>query len=121
MGVGLASAALMLAVRLAFAPMTSDRAPYALNFLGVVLAALLAGWRSGLVALILGWFVSPGAAFFTSDEVGQLYERSGRQAPVTALNGLWYFPGMFLLGGTIIWFVKTNGALNDYWRSYGAV
>ena len=74
----------------------------------------------GLVAVILGWFVSPVAAFFTSDEVGKLYERSGRQAPVTALTGLWYFPGMFILVGPIIWFVKTNGALNDYWRSYGA-
>jgi len=75
----------------------------------------------GLVALILGWFISPVAAFFTSDEVGKLYERSGRQAPVTALTGLWYFPGMFILVGPIIWFVKTNGALNDYWRANGAV
>jgi hypothetical protein len=75
----------------------------------------------GLVALILGWFISPVAAFFTSDEVGKLYERSGRQAPVTALTGLWYFPGMFILVGPIVWFVKTNGALNDYWRANGAV
>ena len=74
----------------------------------------------GVVALILGWFVSPVAAFFTSDEVGKLYERSGRQAPVSALTGLWYFPGMFILVGPIVWFVKTNGALNDYWRAYGA-
>ena len=74
----------------------------------------------GLVALILGFFISPVAAFFTSDEVGKLYERSGRTAPVTALTGLWYFPGMFLLVLPIVWFVKTNGALNDYWRSHGA-
>lgn len=74
----------------------------------------------GVVALVLAWFVSPVAAFFTSDEVGKLYERSGRQAPVSALTGLWYFPGMFILVGPIVWFVKTNGALNDYWRSYGA-
>jgi hypothetical protein len=74
----------------------------------------------GLVALLLGLFVSPAAAFFTSDEVGKLYERSGRPAPVSALTGLWYFPGMLLLFLPIVWFVKTNGALNDYWRSYGA-
>ena len=74
----------------------------------------------GVVALVLAFFVSPVAAFFTSDEVGKLYERAGRQAPVTAVTGLWYFPGMFLLVLPIVWFVKTNGALNDYWRAYGA-
>jgi hypothetical protein len=74
----------------------------------------------GLVALILALFVSPAAAFFSSDEVGKLYEQSGRPAPVTALTGLWYFPGIFLLFLPIVWFVKTNGALNEYWRSRGA-
>ena len=74
----------------------------------------------GLVALILGFFISPVAAFFSSDEVGKLYQRAGRQAPVSALTGLWYFPGIFLVFLPIVWFVKTNGALNDYWRSMGA-
>jgi hypothetical protein len=74
----------------------------------------------GLVALLLAIFVSPAAAFFTSDEVGTLYERTGRRAPVSALTGLWYFPGMFLLVLPIVWFVQTNGALNDYWRGLGA-
>src|SRR5690349_1052082 len=50
----------------------------------------------GLVALIL--------AFFSSDEVGKLYERSGRQAPVSALTGLWFFPGIFLIFLPIVWF-----------------
>lgn len=75
------------------------------------------GLLLGVVTLYLGVPVAP---FFTSDEVAKLYERSGRQAPVSALTGLWYFPGMFILVGPIVWFVKTNGALNDYWRSYGA-
>jgi hypothetical protein len=75
----------------------------------------------GLVALILGIFVSPVAAFFTSDEVGKLHQRAGRPAPVSAVTGLWYFPGMLLIFLPIVWFVKTNGALNDYWRSRGAV
>jgi hypothetical protein len=74
----------------------------------------------GLVALLLAVFVSPAAAFFTSDEVGKLYERTGRRAPVSALTGLWYFPGMFLVVLPIVWFVQTNGALNEYWRGLGA-
>lgn len=74
----------------------------------------------GLLALIVAWLISPVAAFITSDEVGKLYERAGREQPVTALTGLWYFPGAFLIVLPIVWFVKTNGALNDYWRTYGA-
>jgi hypothetical protein len=74
----------------------------------------------GLVALLLGIFVSAAAAFFTSYEVGKLYERSGRQAPVSALTGLWYFPGAILIVLPIVWFVRTNGALNEYWRGLGA-
>jgi hypothetical protein len=35
------------------------------------------------------------------------------------MTGLWYFPGVLILVGPIVWFVKTNGALNDYWRSQG--
>ena len=75
----------------------------------------------GLIALLLAIFVGPVMPFFTSDEVGKLHERSGRPAPVTALTGLWYFPGIFILVGPFIWFFKTNDALNDYWRSQGAV
>jgi hypothetical protein len=74
----------------------------------------------GLVALLLAFFISPAAAFFTSDEVGKLYERTGRRAPVSALTGLWYFPGIFLIVLPIVWFVQTNGALNEYWRGLGA-
>ena len=39
---------------------------------------------------------------------------------MSGLTGLWYFPGMLILIGPIVWFVKTNGALNNYWRSMGA-
>jgi two-component sensor histidine kinase len=51
----------MLAIRLPIGPLVGDRAPYALIFLAVVIAAVLGGWRSGLVALITGqlstWYV----------------------------------------------------------------
>ena len=74
----------------------------------------------GVVALlvaILFWMASP---FLLSHEVGRLYERTGRRKPVSALTGLWVFPGIFLLVGPIIWFVLTNRALNDYWRGVRA-
>jgi Domain of unknown function (DUF1707)/Domain of unknown function (DUF4234) len=74
----------------------------------------------GVLALLLSLFVWVASPFLLSHEVGRLYERRGRRGPVSALTGLWFFPGMFLLVGPIIWFVLTNRALSHYWRSLAA-
>ena len=74
----------------------------------------------GGIALVLAIFVSIVMPYLTSHEAGKLYERRGQPPPVSAVTGLWYFPGIFILVGPFIWFVKTNNALNDYWRSLGA-
>ena len=74
----------------------------------------------GVVALLLAFFVGFVMPYITSNEVGGLYERQGKEKPVSAATGLWYFPGMLIIIGPIVWFVKTNGALNDYWKSVGA-
>lgn len=74
----------------------------------------------GGLALVIAVVVGGASPFLISDEVGKLYERAGRQRPVSALTGLWVLPGIVLLVLPIVWFVKTNGALNEYWRSLGA-
>lgn len=75
----------------------------------------------GGIALLLAILVGIAMPFVTAAEVGGLYERSGREKPVSAVTGLWYLLlSWFLLVGAIVWFVKVNGALNDYWRSQGA-
>ena len=74
----------------------------------------------GLLALVVAVVMYLASPFLLSHEVGGLYERGGRRPPVSALTGLWFFPGMFLLVGPLIWFVLTNNALNRYWRSAGA-
>ena len=71
----------------------------------------------GTIALLLNVFVGIASPYLLSHEVGRLYERRGQRKPVSALTGLWFFPGIFLLIGPLIWFVRTNKALNDYWRS----
>ena len=73
----------------------------------------------GAIALILAIFVGIVMPYLTSNEVGELYERRGQAKPVSGMTGLWYFPGIFIIVGPIIWFVKTNGALNNYWASLG--
>jgi hypothetical protein len=75
----------------------------------------------GGVALLLAILLSIVMPFISSSEVGNLYTRRGQASPVSAVTGLWFLLlGWFFFVGAIVWFVKTNGALNDYWRSLGA-
>lgn len=74
----------------------------------------------GGIALVIALFVAPVLAFLTPYEVSTLEERRGKVSPVSALTGLWYVLGWIILIGPIVWFVKVNGALNNYWRSLGA-
>lgn len=75
----------------------------------------------GPIALILAIFIGIVNPFLSSSEVGKLYQRDGREAPVSAATGLWFLLlGWLFLIGAIVWFVKTNGALNEYWKSKGA-
>jgi hypothetical protein len=74
----------------------------------------------GVLALVIAIIFGLISPFILSHEVGQLYSRRGQEPPVTALTGLWFFPGIFILVGPFIWFVQTNRALNEYWQSVGA-
>ncbi|MFC7485318.1 DUF4234 domain-containing protein [Knoellia sp. CPCC 206453] len=72
----------------------------------------------GGVALLLGLFLPVVMFFITPSEVSAMYAARGQRQPVSAATGCWIFLPFV---GIIVWFVKTNGALNDYWRSLGAV
>lgn len=52
--IGLAAPLLMLALRLPLHGFAGDRAPYAFMFIAAALATLLAGWRSGVLAVVAG-------------------------------------------------------------------
>ncbi|MBF4161701.1 DUF4234 domain-containing protein [Nocardioides sp. CBS4Y-1] len=73
----------------------------------------------GGLALLLTFLVGICMPYLTAHEIGEMYKRRGEQPPVSAITGLWYFPGIFILVGPLVWFVKTNGALNRYWESQG--
>lgn len=49
--------------------------------------------------------------------IGFGIQDDGQAPPLTGWTGLWLFPGLFLLIPAIVWFVKAQGALNDYWQS----
>jgi hypothetical protein len=73
----------------------------------------------GGLALVLALIpiVSLVMYFLSPPEVGKLFERRGQRPPVSGVTGLWI---VLPIAGPIVWFVKTNGALNAYWRSLGA-
>jgi len=75
------------------------------------------GGAIGLVLAVLVGIVTP---FLLPNEVGNLYARQGRPRPVSATTGLWFLLGSLILIGPLVWLIKTNGALNAYWRSMGA-
>jgi two-component sensor histidine kinase len=58
LGVGVVLGVAGVAVRSALSPALGDVAPYALNFVAMTLAAVIGGWRAGLVALITGQFLA---------------------------------------------------------------
>jgi hypothetical protein len=70
-----------------------------------------------IIAIFTAGLVHP---FLFAHEVGNLYARQGRARPVTATTGLWVLLGSFIVVGPLVWVIKTNGALNAYWRSVGA-
>ena len=57
---GLVVPALMVGLRMPLSDFAGDRAPYAFMFIGASLATVLAGWRSGIIAVVFGqlltWF-----------------------------------------------------------------
>jgi len=73
----------------------------------------------GGFAAVVMWFI-PFISFFvpfiTSGAVGDLYRTRGMKAPVSGVTGCWLFLPLI---GAFVWFIKTNGALNAYWRSQG--
>ena len=78
-------------------------------------------WRGegigGVVALIIWFFFAPINFFLLPNEIEKMYEADGRQSPVSTLYGLWVL--LPIIGG-IIWVVKVQSAMNDFWESKGA-
>lgn len=72
----------------------------------------------GLVQLLLAIFINPVVWFTIPNEIEKMYQRDGRQSPVSTLWGLWF---LLPIIGNFIWYFKMQDSLNDFWRSKGAV
>jgi len=71
----------------------------------------------GPLGLVLSIVCGVVTIFLLPAEVGALYAGKGQEPPVSAMTGLWV---LLPLVGAIIWIVKVQGSLNDYWDLAGA-
>jgi amino acid transporter len=60
-----------------------------------------------IVVSIVSWFLIPS-------EVAKMFKQDGREAPFTGWTGLWL---LLPIIGAFVWFIKIQGALNQYWES----
>lgn len=71
----------------------------------------------GVAYLFITLLISPVTMFLMAGEVEQLYRRKGMDPPITTIWGLWF---LLPLIGNLIWYVRIQQALNDYWTTAGA-
>ena len=71
----------------------------------------------GVAYLFITLIFSPVTMFLMASEVEQMYRRDGREPAITAIWGLWF---LLPLIGNIIWYVRIQSAINDYWTANGA-
>jgi Na+/proline symporter len=74
----------------------------------------------GVLGLVVWIVVSAVSAFVIPSEIGKMYAKDGREAPISGWTGLWLFPfGIFIIPA-FVWFALVQGALNKYWESKSA-
>ena len=71
----------------------------------------------GVIGLVIYIVLNPVTWFLVPSEVGKMFKLDGRQAPFSGWTGLWL---LLPLIGAFVWFIKIQGALNEYWESKAA-
>jgi len=71
----------------------------------------------GVLGIVLYLLLSIVLMFTIPNEIKDMYERDGRPSPVTAVWGLWF---LLPLIGNIVWYVRVQRVLNEFWLSKGS-
>ena len=71
----------------------------------------------GVPSLLITMFISPVTMFLMASEVEQMYRREGKEPPITTIWGLWF---LLPLIGNLIWYMRIQRSINDYWTSHGS-
>ena len=70
----------------------------------------------GVIHLVVTLLLSPVTMFLLAGEVEQLYRDDGQEPPITTLWGLWF---LLPLIGNLVWYLRIQDAINDYWTAHG--
>ena len=70
----------------------------------------------GVAYLVITIFISPVTMFLMANEVEKMYLDAGEQPRITTIWGLWF---LLPLIGNIIWYVRIQNAINEYWQARG--
>ncbi|MEA2461271.1 MAG: hypothetical protein QOH90_1448 [Actinomycetota bacterium] len=68
----------------------------------------------GVIGAVIYAFAGFITWFLLPIEIQRMYERDGRESPVSAVTAFW------ILLFAIPWYVKCQKAMNEYWESKGA-
>ena len=71
----------------------------------------------GVLGIVIYLLISLVLMFTIPNEIKNMYERDGRPSPITAVWGLWF---LLPLIGNIVWYVKVQRVLNEFWLSKGS-
>jgi hypothetical protein len=71
----------------------------------------------GVIYLLFTFFFFPVTMFLMANEVEQMYKEAGEQPRITTLWGLWF---LLPLIGNIVWYVRIQNAINEFWQARGA-
>jgi hypothetical protein len=71
----------------------------------------------GVGYLFITFLIAPATMFLMASEVEQLYRTEGKEPPITTIWGLWF---LLPIIGNIIWYVKIQRAINDFWVAHGS-
>jgi two-component sensor histidine kinase len=94
LAVGVGITAIFVALRIALGPLIGGVAPFALSIIAVVLAALIGGWRAGLVSMVMGsgliWYLvlPPVRSFALEDRTTAIVLGAGILTEVVLLVAL---------------------------------
>lgn len=72
----------------------------------------------GVAYLFITLLIAPVTMFLMAGEVEQMYRREGKEPPITTIWGLWFLLPVI---GNLIWYLRIQRSLNDYWTSHGSV
>jgi hypothetical protein len=71
----------------------------------------------GVMGVVVYLLLSVVLMFTIPNEIEKMYQREGRESPVSTMIGLWF---LLPLIGNIVWYLQVQKALNDFWLSKGS-